>query len=270
MNLAFWVSRRKKGKHLMKKLLLFIILFCVSLTIMAQDVIVKKDGSTILSKVLEISETEIKYKKWSNQDGPTYTIHQSEILSINYQNGEIDSFYDENSLSHGNMVSALDLPTYVKGELKHVRRNILALDDKVLSDDEAKQLLGTKAYEDFLKGVKVGRIGDGITLPGALSFVGGLCLLVLPVALSEDSGMDVNDLSAIGMSGIICFGVGGALIISGSIVSGTGKRMIRNVVEEYNRNNNKAFSLNLSPSVMSTKGFGQNDFGLGMTLSVNF
>jgi hypothetical protein len=254
----------------MKKLLLLIVLFCASLTIMAQDVIVKKDGSTILSKVLEIGETEIKYKKWSNQDGPTYTIHQSEILRINYQNGETDSFYDENSLLDGNMVSTLDLPIYVKGELKHVRRNILALDGKVLSDDEAKRLLGTKAYEDFLKGVKLGRIGDGITLPGALSFVGGLCLIVLPVALSEDQGIDANNLSAIGTIGIICFGVGGDLIITGSIVAGTGKRMIRNIVTEYNGNNNKVVSFNVLPSIMSTKNFGQNDFGLGLTFSMSF
>lgn len=40
----------------------------------AQDVIVKKDGSTIVSKVLEVNTDNIKYKKFSNQNGPTYTI----------------------------------------------------------------------------------------------------------------------------------------------------------------------------------------------------
>ena len=59
---------------------------------MAQDVIVKKDGSTILSKVLEVTSSEVKYKKFSNQEGPTYTIEVSELQAINYQNGEKDSF----------------------------------------------------------------------------------------------------------------------------------------------------------------------------------
>ena len=58
----------------------------------AQDIIVKKDGSTVLSKVMEIGSTEIKYKKWSNQDGPLYTIAVSELLSINYENGEKETF----------------------------------------------------------------------------------------------------------------------------------------------------------------------------------
>lgn len=62
----------------------------------AQDVIVKKDGTTILSKVLEVNIVDIKYKKFSNQNGPTYTINKSEILSINYENGEKDSFKEGN------------------------------------------------------------------------------------------------------------------------------------------------------------------------------
>ena len=84
--------RADKRKHLMKKLSLFVILFYTSLTIMAQDVIVKQDGSTILSKVMEINSAEIKYKKWSNVDGPIYAISRSEVLSINYQNGEVEVF----------------------------------------------------------------------------------------------------------------------------------------------------------------------------------
>jgi hypothetical protein len=60
-------------------------------------VIVKKDGSTILSKVLEVNQNDIKYKKHSNLNGPMYTINKSEVMSINYENGDKDSFVDWNS-----------------------------------------------------------------------------------------------------------------------------------------------------------------------------
>lgn len=60
--------------------------------IYAQDVIVKKDGNTILVKVLEISEDCLKYKKFSNLDGPTYLISMDNLLSVNYENGEKDVF----------------------------------------------------------------------------------------------------------------------------------------------------------------------------------
>lgn len=61
-------------------------------TVTAQDVILKKDNTTVISKVLEITNTEIKYKKWSNQEGPTYSISRSEVTRINFQNGDVESF----------------------------------------------------------------------------------------------------------------------------------------------------------------------------------
>ena len=76
----------------MRKLVLAVILVFVAGLAMAQDVIVLRDGSTILSKVEEVSETEIKFKKWSNMDGPLYSMKTSAVMSINYQNGEMDKF----------------------------------------------------------------------------------------------------------------------------------------------------------------------------------
>lgn len=61
----------------------------------AQDVILKKDNTTVLSKVLEITSTEIKYKKWSNQEGPIYSINRSEVTRINFQNGDVEQFTEE-------------------------------------------------------------------------------------------------------------------------------------------------------------------------------
>lgn len=63
-----------------------------SLVANAQDVIVKNDGSTITSKVIEITGTEIKYKKYSYQEGPTYSINKTDVNYINYENGERENF----------------------------------------------------------------------------------------------------------------------------------------------------------------------------------
>lgn len=58
----------------------------------AQDVIVTKDGSTVLAKVLKITKTEVTYKKHSNLQGPDYTMSVSDIVSINYENGTKETF----------------------------------------------------------------------------------------------------------------------------------------------------------------------------------
>ena len=75
------------------------IQICLTGTALSQDVILKKDNTTVLSKVLEVTSTEIKYKKWSNQEGPTYSISRSEVVSINYQNGEVDRFTDNTTIT---------------------------------------------------------------------------------------------------------------------------------------------------------------------------
>ena len=53
-----------------------------------------KDGNTIVSKILEITANEVKYKKFTNLEGPTYTISKAEVKVINYANGEKESFED--------------------------------------------------------------------------------------------------------------------------------------------------------------------------------
>lgn len=58
----------------------------------AQDLIVKRDGTVIKAKVAKVGTSEVEYKKWSNQDGPQYSIAVADVLAINYKNGEKETF----------------------------------------------------------------------------------------------------------------------------------------------------------------------------------
>ena len=71
----------------MRKLLLLLLLVC-SMSAWAQDVIVKKDGSTIVCRVVEVNQTEVVYKRWSNLEGPNYVMNLADVSAINYENGE--------------------------------------------------------------------------------------------------------------------------------------------------------------------------------------
>lgn len=59
-----------------------------SATVFAQDVIVKKDGSTVLCRVVNLTSTEIVYKKWSDLEGSNYVMDRSLVSAINYQDGK--------------------------------------------------------------------------------------------------------------------------------------------------------------------------------------
>lgn len=86
----------------MKNLILFTMLSLAALNVAAQDVVVKKDGSTILAKVLEVNQDNIKYKKYSNQNGPTYTISISDIMSVNYENGDKEDYSNSSNTNDNN------------------------------------------------------------------------------------------------------------------------------------------------------------------------
>jgi hypothetical protein len=57
-----------------------------------QDVIVKKNGEEIKAKVEEVLNYDIKYHRFDNLTGPLYTISKSEVASVKYENGTVDSF----------------------------------------------------------------------------------------------------------------------------------------------------------------------------------
>lgn len=84
----------------MKRILLvFALLISASRAVSAQDIITKKDGTDVQAKILEVTSTEIKYKKYSNLKGPTYLLPKSDILIVRYENGENEIFNESQTAS---------------------------------------------------------------------------------------------------------------------------------------------------------------------------
>ena len=61
----------------------------------SQDTIRTTSGKEIIAKVTEVNNEEIKFKKHSNINGPTYTLNKYEIISITYLNGETETLIEE-------------------------------------------------------------------------------------------------------------------------------------------------------------------------------
>ncbi|MDE5622945.1 MAG: hypothetical protein K2I59_08225 [Alistipes sp.] len=62
------------------------------LTVAAQDLIVKTDRSSVEARVMEITPETVRYKRFSNPDGPTYVLPVGDIEYIRYANGEEERF----------------------------------------------------------------------------------------------------------------------------------------------------------------------------------
>lgn len=115
----------------MKKFL-FIFLMAFSGMVYAQDTIALANKQTILCKILEVSSSEIKYKKWSNPEGPIYTVAISNILSISYQNGEkedliaLQFFTKESPIQNNQTVAAQNASIQsIQTNIDYLRRDEL-------------------------------------------------------------------------------------------------------------------------------------------------
>ena len=82
----------------MKRFIIWgIALFLPATLVDAQDIITKKDGTDIEAKVLEVNPSDVKYKRFDNLEGPTYSIEKADILLIRYANGTNEVFNTQSS-----------------------------------------------------------------------------------------------------------------------------------------------------------------------------
>jgi len=219
----------------MKKSFLLLCYLFLSINIVAQsvkaDVIIKKDNMKIEAIIQEINSTTIKYKRFSNQTGPIFTIEKSKVASVLYANGEVESF--ENTSPNRDIQVAESVVPGNSFE-KRIRRE---------NDIELKKMYALeKNY------VKNRRVQGSICL--GLSGVG-----LITAMIANQSGPSTNPYSAItsedvfqlGVIGAIGFGVSGALTF---INMGKHKSRMKAIEQEFLRRNIKSdsFSFKIQPS----------------------
>jgi hypothetical protein len=76
----------------MKTLIITLIIGCFASLSYAQDVLIRRNGDEIATKVLEITLSEIKYKRFDNLEGPTFSILKADVFMIKYENGTKETF----------------------------------------------------------------------------------------------------------------------------------------------------------------------------------
>ncbi|MEP5612170.1 MAG: hypothetical protein ABJP45_07965 [Cyclobacteriaceae bacterium] len=74
------------------KAIVFLTLVFFGHILSAQDVIVMKNGDELNARVEEVGTSAIKYKKFENLDGPTYSVNKNSVFMIRYENGSKDVF----------------------------------------------------------------------------------------------------------------------------------------------------------------------------------
>ena len=157
----------------------------------AQDVITLKKGKTIEGKVIEVTPTKVKYKKASNPEGPTYSLAKSEVMHVQYENGEKESFVGNQHLKFKSV--PFGYRYYVGGV-------------RVEQEEFIRELqTNPEAYKDFKQGNGLLLMGGIIGFPSAI-----LATIELTKGLpgrinySTDPNKQFNDtVFSVGLTGMV-------------------------------------------------------------------
>ncbi|UOQ72894.1 hypothetical protein [Hymenobacter cellulosilyticus] len=76
----------------MQRIVLTLFFVLLALVTQAQDVLTKQNGEEVQVKVLEITPTEVHYKRFDYLDGPLIIVRKSDVFMIRYANGTKELF----------------------------------------------------------------------------------------------------------------------------------------------------------------------------------
>jgi hypothetical protein len=134
------------------RFLLNLFAICMPIVAFAQDIIVLKTGDIIQTKVIEIGQDDIKYKKSSNLNGPIYSESKSSVLSIRYENGEVDKFNQEptsqSANTNGNASEPIKAQPSDDNQENKAKYEIIPRFNTKSSDKAAKNFFPIMAFTD--------------------------------------------------------------------------------------------------------------------------
>ncbi len=183
----------------MKRLFLVLMSMASVASTFAQDVITKRDGEEIQCKILEVSTNKVKYKKWKNEDGPTFVEKKSDVIMLKYENGtkEVMTYtspvgatqVEDPAVAESPVDSAAlaDTMPISKDFLEYARKEKsgLLMWGRSLSELNAHKVLG-KDWTDFTRAHKEDRVGRGLIFAGGALIVAGGVSTAIHILAAND------------------------------------------------------------------------------------
>jgi len=112
------------------------LLLIVVMTMAAQDLIFKRDGTQIQAIIEQRNENDIRYRRINYQNGPLFMVNLADLDSIIYSNGDVEIFVLESEIE----------PPLIKDSKGHYYYH-----NQRITTDEMVNLLSTKCPEAYIQ-----------------------------------------------------------------------------------------------------------------------
>ncbi len=203
------------------------IMLIVAGFVSAQDVIITNDSRKIDAQIIEVSQTEVKYKEKSNPNGPTFVLNTQEINSIIYANGSVSTYnhqtqnYPAGSQQSGTTYQVDSQLT--PGSLITKSGGTYFYNGKSMSESEYVAFVQNNCYEAW----QSYQSGQKLVKSGWTYFGVGLGCIVLSIPLAFAPYSLYYD--------PILWGLGGGFLISSVVCLPIGYTRMNNSYEIFNQ-----------------------------------
>jgi len=252
--------------------------------VFAQDIITLKSGDDIEALVEKVGETEIEYKRWDNQTGPTYVVKSDKIFMINYRNGTKQVFNTpakpsqpqaeqvQQPVTPVTPLTPQTSPTPVTPSSSNLRTEFYGISNSKSMLDFFRRNNFTNYYNRFNAACKAKTAADACLVVGIAFAGGGVILHVSGNKMAKDAAnaSSLSDALAKAQTASVLMDTGttfivmGAVSVVGSIVvysiAGSRKKTIKNdFAQEHFGVTGYAYQPKLN--------FGTTANGIGLTLN---
>ena len=255
----------------MKRILLVILSVLGTLTVTnAQDLITTKKGEDIEAKILEISPKEVKYKKFSNLEGPTFTLNRSDVLMVRYENGDRDIFENETNSPSSAMGSVQEGMRY--REYKNLYNTKYYI--REASDAYSPGWAGVASF--FIPGLGQGVAGEWGRGLGIFAADIGLGALALGSAAVISANYNETTEELEGGAGAACLMVGaliGQVVLEiWSICDAVHVAKVKNMYQQEIRSQRAGLDLKVEPFIAYTPSLASEGIqpSAGLSFKVSF
>ena len=231
----------------MKRCTLFLLVLMYSASgLLAQDVIITRESKRIDGKVLEISDTEIRYKKQNNPDGPVFVIKNEKVSSILFANGEVQSFKSEQTpLPDNEHKETSVVPTVPFDPLFRDEGQLVSRKSYPYEPENLREMLGRDAYDSYLSAQSQYSRGSTCVTFGWLDFI-----FSIPLYIVGFSGFTNETISEYAATWIITaaslLDISSAVLLPvGYTVKGIAAGRISRIAEHYNAGQTRHLSMEL-------------------------
>jgi hypothetical protein len=129
------------------------------------------NNQTRIAKITEITTAEIKYKRWDNQEGPTFTEKKENVNTIKYKDGKIEKLNAQTDNSTSPTNSKVDLnkatpPSESLLKFEYIEGNKYSFNNQIIKENKMYRIMRQKNNPDLNLYIKKAKRSNGLKFIG--------------------------------------------------------------------------------------------------------